>query len=44
MEEISEITKTAESLGFTKEEVASVTDYRLFFAESASLYNKQKQH
>lgn len=43
MEEISEITKTAESLGFTKEEVASVTDYRfILLLRDASLYNKQK--
>ena len=43
MEEISERTKTAESLGFTKEEVASVTDYRfILLLRDASLYNKQK--
>ena len=43
MEEISDITKTAESLGFTKEEVNSVTDYRfILLLRDASLYNKQK--
>ena len=43
MEEISQITKTAESLGFTKEEVNSVTDYRfILLLRDASLYNKQK--
>ena len=43
MEEISNITKTAESLGFTKEEVNSVTDYRfILLLRDASLYNKQK--
>ena len=43
MEEISEITKTAESLGCTKEEVASVTDYRfILLLRDASFYNKQK--
>ena len=43
MEEISNITKTAESLGFTKEEVNAVTDYRfILLLRDASLYNKQK--